>query len=558
MKKNLLSIMLSITLAFAFSCKDYMSVNPDGYIPADKSFKNADDAISSVYGLYAMMQPLVDQIYLAGEAQGDLVVSARGADNWISEIAQNRVTPENPYTDYTNFYKLIVACNNVTKGLGNILRTDPVNYPLAKYTFNLAEITCIRAWTYLQLVKIWGDVPYISTDITSVDQITAVAPEKRDVILGRILKDVKDNYTVMQASWIRGTYDSRAVFSSSGSKFLLSEIYLESGDLPNAWQTIIPTLPFGERDAQTRGEISFSATPPYWPQRVFQFSGNEWAFFIDFDGSKGQKNSLQYWTNNKNGGIYALKPSRNAVNNWSIPYSVLVNYQTTVERGLYFDPPIITIGAFAGYYTSMIEDSEGNFIPGFKGDSLRGAGYSYNIDGGDTLIFKYLFKERFVSRSILLGDANSNDDADFCVYRAGPFAILTYEMINNMGMPWEALQYMNGGFAGQQFYGTRMRALLMPFRMDPNEADPVRQVNRYILEEAALEGAFEGTRWFNLVRFSRRPGYESWLGEYVSQKYPPNQREAIKARLSNPAYWYFPYYYKNTVTNKLLHQKPGY
>ena len=74
----------------------------------------------------------------------------------------------------------------------------------------------------------------------------------------------------------------------------------------------------------------------------------------------------------------------------------------------------------------------------------------------------------------------------------------------------------------------------------------------------ALEGAYEGIRWFDLVRFAKRSGYQSWLGDYVSKKYPANQREAIKSRLNNPVYWHFPYYYKNVITNTMLQQKTGY
>ncbi len=559
MKNRLLYILLTITFVISFSCKDYLTVKPEGFVLADQAFQNADDAISAVSGLYGMMQPLVDQIYLAGEAQGDLVVSARGADKYIAEIAQNRVTAQNPYTDFTNFYKLIVACNNALTGVANILKVDRVNYGLGKYTFDVAEIKYIRAWTYLQLVKIWKDVPYIPETITSVDQITAIAPETSDLILGRILKDANANFDQLQIARLPNTASfadiniSRAQFTAQSARFLLCEIYLYQGDYTKAWETILPMLPFGERDNETLRGISPSLSPRFWYEKINGYMPEalykEWGLYIDFDGSKGQKNSLQRWTNNKNGGIYALKPSTNAIDNWSKTPMMLLSYQIT-NLGLYFNYLYPR-----GY--NYISDSEGYPVQGCPSDSTRGKGFSYNIDGQDTLIFKYLLNTRFVARNILQGNPHSNDDSQFLIYRTGPFFLKTMEILNNMGLPFQALMYLNGG-DGPGVESTRYRVFCMPFKMSSNGEDPTRQVNRFILEEMALEGAFEGLRWFDLVRFAQRSGYQNWLGEYVSKKYPASQREAIKTRLSNPVYWYFPYYYKNVITNTLLQQKPGY
>ena len=559
MKKKLLYILLSITFVVSFSCKDYLTVKPEGYVLASQSFQTADDAISAVSGLYGLMQPLVDQIYLAGEAQGDLVVAARGADKYISEIAQNRVTPNNPYTDYTNFYKLIVACNNALTGISHILQVDRVNYGLGKYTFDVAEIKYVRAWTYLQLVKIWKDVPFIPASITSVDQITAVAPSRSDVILTNILKDATDNFNTMQIARLllpvsdADVNTSRAQFTAQSARFLLTELYLYLGDYPTAWETILPMLPFGERDNENQKGISTSLSPRFWYEKINGYMPQallkEWGLYIDFDGSKGQKNSLQRWTNNKKGGIYALKPSTNAIKNWDNTPMMLLSYQIT-SRGLYFN--YLYPRGF-----NYVSDSEGYPVQGCPSDSTRGKGFSYNIDGQDTLIFKYLLNTRYVARDILQGNPHSNDDAQFLLYRSGPFFMETMEILNNMGLPFQALMYLNGG-DGPGVESPRYRVWCMPFKLSSNGEDPTRQVNRFILEEMALEGAFEGLRWFDLIRFAKRPGYETWLGDYVSKKYPADQRAAIKSRLNNPLYWYFPYYYKNVITNTLLQQKPGY
>jgi starch-binding outer membrane protein, SusD/RagB family len=79
-----------------------------------------------------------------------------------------------------------------------------------------------------------------------------------------------------------------------------------------------------------------------------------------------------------------------------------------------------------------------------------------------------------------------------------------------------------------------------------------------ILEEKALEASFEGLRWFDLVRFSKRHNDPSIIANAVAKKYPASQQPAIITRLMNKNYWYYPYFQRNVDANKLLPQKPGY
>jgi starch-binding outer membrane protein, SusD/RagB family len=121
------------------------------------------------------------------------------------------------------------------------------------------------------------------------------------------------------------------------------------------------------------------------------------------------------------------------------------------------------------------------------------------------------------------------------------------------------LLIMNGAYGSDFTHGTRYRVRAAPLRLDPaSNESMIKQVDRLILEEKALEASFEGMRWFDLVRFAKRYNDPSILANAVAKKYPPNQQAAIIARLSNKNYWSFPYYQRNVDANKLLPQKPGY
>ena len=569
MKKRLIYILAGFIMVISLSCEDYLTVQPEGFIPADQNFKNEDDAITSIFGLYGLMQPLVDQIFLAGEAQGDLVVAARGADQYISEITQNRVSALNPYTDYTNFYKLIVACNNTMVGLEKILHLDPVNYTVERYNYNLAEVMYIRVWAYMQIVKIWGDAPYIDFSVTSIEQLKDIAAMKSSDILAKIETDALRYYPIMLTATptstsigggtISGTEMRifRAQFNNFAAQCLLTEIYVYQGNYAKAKDVINTLFPFGN---SSNGSSGFGGMAGFaddrWEWLFISYIGGDnidsRAMYIDFDGSKGQTNSLMRWTNNnaQNGGIYALKPSSFALKNWKEAPHALQQYQMKGD-GYYTDP-----AKHVSHDVYPILNADGSPVIGNYGDVIRGEGVSFMPSGKDTLIFKYLIKKRGIIKDQQQNDNNSKNDAQFIVYRDGPMYLLACEIYNHLGLSHQALAILNGGF--NSYPGTRYNVKLAPLELDPNGGDIVKQVDMLILKEKALEAGFEGLRWFDLVRMAKTYSDPSILANLVAQKYPVSKQAAMITRLSDPNYWYFPYHQRNVDANKLLKQKPGY
>ena len=78
-----------------------------------------------------------------------------------------------------------------------------------------------------------------------------------------------------------------------------------------------------------------------------------------------------------------------------------------------------------------------------------------------------------------------------------------------------------------------------------------------LIEERQREFVFEGKRWYDLVRFSRRDGDNSRLINLATRKYLENVN-AIKIKLADPNIIYFPYAKNELKVNPLLTQNPAF
>jgi hypothetical protein len=72
-----------------------------------------------------------------------------------------------------------------------------------------------------------------------------------------------------------------------------------------------------------------------------------------------------------------------------------------------------------------------------------------------------------------------------------------------------------------------------------SKADSMNYVEDAIVEELALETAFEGNRFHDLMRVALRRGKPEYLADKVSAKYTVN-KTAIKTKLMTTANWYLP------------------
>ncbi|HEX8016339.1 MAG TPA: RagB/SusD family nutrient uptake outer membrane protein, partial [Flavobacterium sp.] len=86
------------------------------------------------------------------------------------------------------------------------------------------------------------------------------------------------------------------------------------------------------------------------------------------------------------------------------------------------------------------------------------------------------------------------------------------------------------------------------------------EMTDYLLAERAREFAFEGKRWFDVLRNARRNNYErlDLLTNMALISAPPDQLQSILAKLQDPDSHYLPINEYELYTNKALVQNPFY
>jgi len=193
MKKILYTLVAVAGLFGAVSCSDMLESESQGQL-YDPSLSEKTDSVSYAYGILQAMQQLADQYYFQNELRGDLVKATGYASTDIRKMANFEADATNKYDSVYLYYKVINNCNYYLKNRKTDLRTGNDYVVINEYI----AVAAIRAWTYLQLVRNYGSVPYITEPVTSVSQINAQRePSSRETILAseaEYLENLKSNW----------------------------------------------------------------------------------------------------------------------------------------------------------------------------------------------------------------------------------------------------------------------------------------------------------------------------------------------------------------------------
>lgn len=359
---------------------------------------------------------------------------------------------------------------------------------------------------------------------------------------------------------------------------LLGQMYLTEGDYTKAEDHFNQIMYNTTEELRYQLDLSFAVYN--WRSIFTVIDSREHIYTLWFNKSYFQQNEFQSWFEPWVPHNYMLKPTRFAITNFETVWrGQVINYDNQNPEESETTYPGMPSDFYRGYGSSYLYLKNG--LPLYEDEYIQmltlkmeedNRGVDAIMTDVDTIVYKYsINKNRF------------DEDANFIIYRAGAIHLYVAELY----AWWEYFRggevkaYLsmavdiindgaNYGYPPREQIGVRGRVGLgdgesrievrnVTYIFDPftNEitgyfdfsdygSDALYQKKLYledqIMNERARELAFEGERFYDLMRVSKRREDPTYLAGKVSAKYPAGQREHIYNLLLDEKNWYINYF----------------
>jgi len=216
-------ILASIALVFNQCGEDFLDTVPLSNISTQSYFKTATDADNALVGCYNQIAGQVWNLSVILQVTSDN--NYAGGDNPENFRFDNMIR-QAPGEYCTNawiaLYGTINRCNNVLKFVPDI--DDPMLDEGSRREIIQGEATFLRALSYFNLVRIWGDVPLTTTATESMEpEVINLYRSPVNDVYAQIISDLEYSISVLPKADVPAQQGGHA--TQGAAYALLAQVY---------------------------------------------------------------------------------------------------------------------------------------------------------------------------------------------------------------------------------------------------------------------------------------------------------------------------------------------
>lgn len=510
--KIALILILLTSLGFT-SCKKWLDLQPEDGLIEENYWKTKEQLKSAVMGCYASMLdgsaiPLTKYMFMWGELRGDMVTTGFGVDDNIDITTLNNLRRDQLFMirteiDATNSIANWEAFYRTINYCNDVIKNGPKvletdkTITQAQVNQYLAEARGLRALMYFYLLRTFKEVPLKTEPTTSDKEIVSLPKSTSEEISEVIIADLKFAAENGATSYPSMAED-RGRINQYTAYTIMADVYLWNENYQECINACAKVKESGRYRLLPKG-----VDQEDFANNIYRDKNSiESIFEIQFDLQKRNP----FWTMFINNREFQAK-------DWIIS------------------------GDLYGINFNDVENGD-----------IRGNGTSYNEGGGNIIKFTQ-------------GRTEATSVSNWMVYRYADVLLMEAE-----ALAWlDEGNTTNGAAAIKIVTDLRdVRNALPVTEKGPVEIplpDDSKKISDFILEERAREFAFEGKRWFDILRHSKRgdrPENLQLLIDIASANALPSKQQTVINKYRDKRSHYLPIYFTEIQTNKALVQNSFY
>lgn len=525
---SLLGLLMTGWMLFSFSSCENFFISDSNRLMYDKSYGNMarTDSVYSLLGILTKMQKVADRYVLLGELRGDLVVPNDHTSGDLRDLALFSATPDNCYNRIRDYYDIVNGCNCYLAYLDTTGQRYMKEYAAAK---------AIRAWTYLQIELNYGRASYFTQPVLTVEDNNRDYPVLTiDEICPLLIADLEP-LVVFDRPDLGEILTLSSEYFFVPVRVILADLYLWNGDYSKAAETYYDYIFLNQAVLNPsyriyHNDASYSSVRDGWSVSWSSVLPDETICFVPMatDPSDGRCSDLDSIFSGGMNGRYQVEASDSYI-------------QTNLQQSYYLDA--------AGEYTNGDLRLRSSVAGVWNRNTMMD---TMNIRKNSPLQSSASANTVMLYRlpHIYLRFAEACNQAG---YSSLAFTVLKYGLTQDNIIKYVApserqtgarfLNFDHDAFLSNgavhargsgdtdysQRYSLTVGDSVWVYDSDNDVYNYVAASPEYkaavkdsldnlILEEMALETAFEGNRFQDLIRFARRRNDNSFLATKVASR----------------------------------------